>query len=489
MDEKIELKIYDWNRVSSNKSLGSYVLDPSKVNINTYTDQWVQVDKQGELRIAFHFTPATLDTPKKFNVKPEPFRMTLERTEFWPGDIVRGVLVWNVSKPVKIHHLRLIAEGSTRASYSTGNNGGDHYVAEVCTSNTSATLLGSAEEGKSSELVVAPGEYLYPFEYTLPMNLSQTCYNLGIDGVRFGIGAFADVIGKSNLSCLVYVHIRWHPNQARPEQQLPCEDEITKEREVKAEVTCAATAYVGEEFDLNVVIENKSKKVVTHYIIDLEQRWFTCARSNWGSGSRSISDFEVKCSWTFNRPLDVGRTYGERVRIGALPDVPLSLHSTKSPLLQNAYRFNIRVFTSADSTIKTYGKTSAPILLGNRYIHSYIAPVPQSPASENAGKFLCAPAPCDCSFWVVPGRNETDIAWNGARQMPRIATLAGQYVPPNQTSDRNKVFLSTENSYARPHVADWNPGSVPRWISGNTGLQASEGVAPANDAILAAFYQ
>lgn len=433
--------------------------------------------------------PADLDTPKKFNVKVDPIRVVLEKLEFWPGDIVRGVLVWNVSKPTKVHHLRLVFEASTSASYCKGNQESEYYVAETVIAHTSALLLGSTVEGKKEEIVVAPGEYLYPFEYCLPINLPQTDYTGGSNAVRIGIGAFADVVGKSNQSCLVNFHVRWHPNQVRPESQLFCEDPITKERDVKADITCPATAFINESFGpVSVTIENKSKKAITHFVLDLESRQFLCARSNWGNYSRDVGEWAIRQSWSYSAAVDVGATYGIKVPISSIPNVDTSLHSSRSPLLQNAYRFNIRVFTSPDSTLKCYGNTTAPVLVGCRYHSSFIGNAPTKPASEHVGLFHLAPAPRDCAFWVIPGRGANDVAWHCVRTMTSIPSLPGNYVPPNQISESSKVFLSTEESTARTDPKDWSLGSIPQWMM-IRGVKGREGVTPANETILAAYYQ
>ena len=501
-DSKIELKLYDWNRFSSSKSLGTATISLAEVAVNTTVDQWWSVGAQGELRVIIHVLPALLAVPAKINMKIDSLRLVLERTCYWPGEVVRGVVVFGVRKPTKIHSLRLLFEGITRTSFIKGADKNAPYIAAMPIINTTALLAGTAlEKGETFEM--APGGYLYPFEYCLPLNISHTYDydSAGSDYLRYRFAAHADIAGKSNKTCFAGIYVRWHPSQTRPEPTLPCKDPITKTTDVRADITGPATAFSGENYTAKVIINNQSNKPITALSIELQSAFWHCARSNWGTPSRLVNDYTSFHTYRWDSstlsslPIAPNASFSEEFTLTLPGNTLPSLHSTRSPLIQNGYRFLIKVFSDSNSEVKVFGNTSAPVLMGEHYSSPADA-APAQPMNGSPASFILIPPsslPPNASHWIVPGRtsDNMDVAWSSVNIIqPTPSSLPGHFTPP-QTFDLSSVFQSTEHypSTARPPIHEWSPGTVPVWISSRDGKKGEEGVEPANPQILAAFYR
>lgn len=475
----IELKLYDWNRFSSSKSLGSTVIDLSKVPQNSFRTEWWPVDKAGEVNISLQVVPAAIDVPAKFNVTLDSFRIILERSHYYPGEVVRGVLALLTHKPTKIHSINLIFEGYSYTCFSTGQSAADLYEAEASVFNTTAMLVGGS---KSDEIVLPPGEHYYPFEYCLPTNISQS-HNEDGSWLVYRFAALVDVIGKPNKTCTSPVWIRWHTSQYRPEDRLPCLQPVTKPQDVRVEMYGKAQAYSEGDYTVSIYIDNQGKKPIEKFLIDLEERYFLCARSNWGNPNRSTGDWRVRASWPFDAipglPIAPGSSYTGSVTV-RLPLVPPSLHSTRSPIIQNAYRFNIRTINEKMSVAKNFGNTTVPVLMGARY-----APGCPKPAPNKSATFVTYTAPPHCGSWTVPARFGDQYYTSGSHDFPSFNFLQGQ-TEPTQIEDRSKVFQSTESATIRTKPEHWSLGTVPKWMP--VGEQGEEGLEPGNEQASAAYY-
>jgi hypothetical protein len=75
--------------------------------------------------------------------------MQLERTTYFPGEIIRGHVLFNVGKPKKIRAVRVKFEGYSKTEFNTGDSNPDqrssvkNTYAKVVWFNPIATLAGS----------------------------------------------------------------------------------------------------------------------------------------------------------------------------------------------------------------------------------------------------------------------------------------------------------------------------------------------------------
>jgi hypothetical protein len=138
------------------------------------SDQWLPLTGQGEIHVLHMFTPKIL--PKKADpVRLPSFRLVLERSTYFPGEVVRGNVVFNVNRPREIRGVRVKFHGFSHVRWSEQHGHGKHRHTVVYESwdtyfNVIATVHGNAR-GSKDKFILEPGAYAWPFQFSLPLNM------------------------------------------------------------------------------------------------------------------------------------------------------------------------------------------------------------------------------------------------------------------------------------------------------------------------------
>ncbi|OQV13229.1 Arrestin domain-containing protein 3 [Hypsibius exemplaris] len=120
------------------------------------------------------------------------------RTVFQGGEVVRGKLVIEIEKVLKIRWIRMTIRGVARVHWTESRNTGarlggygmlytEHFQAEVEYVNKKIILLGS-ETGEARESL-AEGRHEYRFSFTLPQNSVATSFEGKYGSIRYWLKA------------------------------------------------------------------------------------------------------------------------------------------------------------------------------------------------------------------------------------------------------------------------------------------------------------
>jgi hypothetical protein len=96
------------------------------------------------------------------------FRMQVERSVYYAGEVVRGHVVFNVGKPRKIRAVRVKFEGVSKTEYNVGDSNPQNASsmknahAKIIWYNPTATLHGNPR-GNNSQFSINSGAYVWPY--------------------------------------------------------------------------------------------------------------------------------------------------------------------------------------------------------------------------------------------------------------------------------------------------------------------------------------
>jgi len=137
----------------------------------------------GMVHLLIQFNPM-LQLPKMVFKRLPKFRMQLDRSTYFAGEVIRGFVVYNTYKPIDIRAVRLRVDGYSNTEWTenrTEQRGDEtvnyyyHYHTRITFFNTVATLYGN-HKGSNKKFTLEPGSYFFPFEYALPLGLPPS-YN------------------------------------------------------------------------------------------------------------------------------------------------------------------------------------------------------------------------------------------------------------------------------------------------------------------------
>ncbi|XP_055354041.1 arrestin domain-containing protein 3-like [Paramacrobiotus metropolitanus] len=121
-----------------------------------------------------------------------------DRSVFQRGETVRGKLIIEVEKLLKIRYIRILIRGVARVHWTESRNNGarlggygmlytEHFTAEVEYVNKKLLLLGS-ENGESRE-TLAEGRHEYRFTFALPNSAIATSFEGKYGSIRYWLKA------------------------------------------------------------------------------------------------------------------------------------------------------------------------------------------------------------------------------------------------------------------------------------------------------------
>jgi hypothetical protein len=482
----IEIRVYDWNRFASNKILGQTQLKVSDMVArgNVVEDEWLKLDTKGQIRVISHLTPIQPGTVIKghYNTRLSQLRVHLEADVYYPGQVVRGCVVYGLLKKKKLHSLRVALDGRAFTHWSTGSKHKTHYYGTVVYFNIIAALMGQLD--KTDVIELEPGAYIFPFEYVLPMDLPPSFNDRSwANHIRYTVSAHADVAGKANKSAQTFIRLLPDPKSVRPEETLvltkKLNDTLLTKQLVDLAISGHSTAYIGENYSVEVEIENKGEKAIEAVNVVLKQNSWYCARvSGVGRWVRTYGSWVQVGGWEFKNlaglPVQPGHSWQGTITFPVPPNLNTSLHSSDSPIIQTAYRVGVKLTTAGNIFTKCKGSSKFLVLMASRNLQfEYMTPPPEPQGPLN--ELISAPAPPGIYGQLVPGLwNGNRIPDCGAGRLGPIAALPGA-LKPIQAILKQGSGLVTD--------ADWTHGKTPAWVKPDAeGLSPSEGPADFNAA-------
>ena len=486
-------------RIFSNVSLGTATLDPAAIAPNSAVDLWLPITGQGELHIFAQSTPLTARNPAK-GTRLSTFRMILERTVFFPGEVVRGALVFNVGMPLKIRGVRVKFEGFTKTSWSE-TRGTDQqrrtvwYHSHIVYFNPVATLYGNPK-GMRGDMVIPSGGYFWPFEFVLPSNLAPS-YQHSYGQNSYFVKGYVDIPMGFDRTVTEPLTMTVQYGTLQPTLYTKTSGKakaiFASDQHISVSVTTAPVAYMGQPFEVTLTIVNQGTKAVREVLITLQMKAFFTASSVEGRETKTIGAeiLSHKVAGIAGFPVPPGQTWSGKIRVQIPNKIAPSIPASCSPLIQIFHTLKTRVNTEGNFFTKASNEKKFPILIGEVYP---FAPqiVVQSP-SVQPGMIVIAQPPPDVYKYLAPAPMAGDVYNPVGHVVPHDVFAAQGVVQCEQYVETvpNSVNYDPSQSYGPTGYSFGASGNVaqqgylppptaspgPQYAQQPTGMVAQQGYA------------
>jgi hypothetical protein len=409
----ITLHVWDYVRIFSNVTLGTATLDPSTIAPNTAVDIWLPVtglNGQGEVHIFAQSTPLTARNPAK-GTRLSTFRMILERKVYFPNEVVRGAMVFNVGMPLKIRGVRVKFEGYTKTSWSE-TRGTDKnrrtvwYHSHVVYFNPTATLYGNPR-GVRGDMIIPSGGYFWPFEFVLPANCAPS-YTHTYGSNSYFIKGYVDIPMGFDRTVTEPLTMTVQYGTLQPvlftKTSGKAKAIFAADQNITVSATAGPVAYMGEGFDVTLTIVNQGTKAVREVLVSLHMKAFFTATSIEGRDTRKVRAeiMSHKVAGVAGFPIPPGQTWSGKIRIQIPTKIAPSIPANCSPLIQIYHTIKTRVNTEGNFFTKASNEKKFPVLVGETYpfLPQVIA---APPPTQQSGVIVVAQPPPDVYRYLAPG--------------------------------------------------------------------------------------
>ena len=453
------------------------------LEVGTFYDEWRSLDTQGECRVIIHLVPLGIAKPDSLGKRLPSARLQLESTMYYPGQTVRGCFVFGTQKLRTYHSIRIMIEGFSRTHWSTGSGKNRrHYYGAAMLLNCTAAMAGSPVD-KKDNFELGPSVNLYPFEYVLPLNLPHTyepALPFGImdaaNVVSYRVVGFADVASKANKVAIQSFRLLAHPSHVRLDYSHLDMAPVHKTANMQLEISGASTAWAGEQYQLNVKVENRSDKPIEYLQVRLKTAMWRSAKTTFGwirPASAWVPVEKWNCSNLPGLPIAPGQSWSGVVQVTIPAGLLPSLHSSQSPILQNGYRIGVKLATAGNIFTKSAGSKRFMLIMSDHYraFEHLVAPVePEGPL----GRLTSAPAPPDFNSKLIPAvcTDSKHVVCAG-QKLGSISALPGAFYPVQAIVPF--IFQCRLGKQHYPTVKEWEQGKPPVWLrKGTEGLDPAE---------------
>lgn len=451
------LHVWDYVRILSNVSLGTARLFPAGLVPGEMKEMVLPVSDGGELRVLAQITPIEGVIRNVTNMKLPRLRIVLERLEYQAGDTVRGAVIANFAEPTKVVGIRMRASCETIVSWTEGSgNDSTTYAGHQRYYNHRATMFGHPKGTK--EFVMADGSHYYPFEFIIPPWCPPSYNGALYATTTHMIKAYVavprglDWIAMEQLQVAANYSFTPKPGsllQARQVKQAAAKSSLwANNQNIAITVTGAPAAYLGDTYEAEVVVENRSLKAVTEVSVLLGTQAVFCDMvvSRYRTSFGMLPTTEVKdldgakikvaprATKSFKTIIQIPLLTAKRgdpgnmtLPAGIGPTIPGQL----SPMLQIYHLLCIGASTEGSVFTKTTSAAAVPLFLGQR------------PDSNRPAPSLCVAPPTTYSLPI------------------RFAQTPSDYIkylsPTPRTEERNRNWyigptLSPEAFAALPNL-------------------------------------
>lgn len=399
-----------------NVSLGIATLEPARITPNVGLDMWLPLDTQGEIHIFVTATQLAFSPPKVKQVRLGSFRINVERVVYFPGEAVRGAVIYNVGKPRKIRGVRVRFSGSTQTHWSEqrrdreGRTVTIYFGAHYKYFDPVATLYGNPR-GQKKDFKIPSGGYYWPFEFALPFNLAPTFHHR-IGNNSYFVKGYVDipmaidktVTQKLTMTCQYsQIHPTLNVKYSKKAKAL-----LASNQNISVELAAAEIAFMGEGFPINVTIVNQGSKEVKELVFKLKSKYYFTGKNTYeGWKTRKVKNVvtQHKVAGIVGFPIPPGQTWSGQVAVpvpGAIaPSVPEQL----SPIVQVNYAFQVVMNTAGNVLTKASNKKKLAVLLGERLPFQpvfYAPPPTEINFAQPPPQIVVAQAPQNVYEYLAP---------------------------------------------------------------------------------------
>lgn len=336
--------------------------------------------------------------------------MILERTTYYPGEMIRGAMIYNVGMPRKIRGVRVRFNGETKTHWTESRRNGNNTYTVVFSAHyvffdPIATLYGNPR-GKKDDFKIQSGGYYWPFEFVLPMTLAPSFqHNLGRNS--YYVKGYVDIPMSPDKTVIQDLNMTVQYGTLHPVLNMRFSKKakalLASNQNISVGLRAPEVAYMGEGFPIDVDIENQGTKEVKEVIIELKVKyWFTAHHYGEGWKSRKVKHniLKQKVSGVAGFPVPPGARWTGQIQVQIPTGIAPSVPEATSPIVQVIYHFKATMNTTGNVFTKASNDKKLPVLIGQRYpfapqIVAAPPPVPQisiAQAPQNVYQYL-APAP------------------------------------------------------------------------------------------------
>lgn len=213
----MRFQLWDSHRIFSDKLLGHIQFDMRPLSDYLLYDIWLPLigpneadpTRRSEIHIMAQFSPMKIH--KIINVRLPPFRLQLQKSQYYPGEIVRGFLILNVGKPLSASQVLVRLHGYEETHW-TENHTESYTDSQGRTQTRTVTkhygqtwpllndkrLCWHRSLNPTQEPLLMSGSYVWPFEFMLPPRLPPSFksnngwveYNISAEVDRPGVFTF-----------------------------------------------------------------------------------------------------------------------------------------------------------------------------------------------------------------------------------------------------------------------------------------------------------
>ncbi|MDP2439764.1 MAG: hypothetical protein Q8P67_28775 [archaeon] len=328
------------------------------------------------LRCFVHFTPMAI--PKPFSSRLPDFRIQIDTTRFFPGQVVSGLLILNVGAPytAKTVHVTLVGVEETHwtTTHSQTYTDSEGRMQTRTVTEHHGRVLSLIHERKyfwighthsSEHPIIQSGSYVWPFEFTLPPALPPS-FKCAVGSITYGLRAtvtrpllaFNKQIRRDIKILAPYTSANPLPTTYGYVDKLPfrsADQVVYLEARLSHDVV-----IIGEHTLLHLTVQNNTSKAVKYASVQLVGHIH--ATDNVSSVSSTATT--VLATLTAGFPVGPGETRHFETPLfidkKAHPTLPADL----SPLIQVNHTVEIECDISGFLTGKA--RASVPVIVSHR---------------------------------------------------------------------------------------------------------------------------
>lgn len=360
--------------------IGYCKLKFNKLPDNTAIDMKLPLNNSKiQLHIVAKFTPYIYN--KKYSHKLKSIRINLERNFYFPGETVRGHVIINTNKPYEIENI-ILEFISQSYVYFIETYGETVYVDQSSYhySDRQVILYRTDPNSPSTYTILKAGTYIYPFEYVLNVNLPPSYTHEYYGLIIHYFSCYASTKSKSSElinRVPIYIVKPYDPPKILYQRSYS----ISSKHNINLSITKPDIIFTGEDTELNVKIENNSKKAIEKVIIKIVKVALFGARL--GGYRTSKSDIMITSENIKNSlPLKPGSKIDDTIKFTLNEYEPQSLTGKDCPNINVCYHIKVTAITEGSVFTRVYEDLITPITVVKRHADlRRIIPYPVEPES------------------------------------------------------------------------------------------------------------
>jgi len=333
--------------------------------------------------------------------------MQLERNCYFPGEIIKGIVIFNVYKHKNIRGIRIRFDGYSKNEWSEQHTEGFgdnrrvvtyHYMTKITYFNPIATLYGN-ERGSNKKFQIEVGQYAFPFQFVIPMGIPPT-YNGQYGKNYYEVRAYVDIPGAPDLKVheeinmfVQYNSLSWTPNVAYSKKAR----NFTGKLPIRVVTTTTDIIYIGQRKPIHVQVFNESHKDIKELEVRLDAKTTFFAELNgvygstfntglWGYrryahlSKRHTKEVILKTKLQgLGFPIPSGGMWEGDILLDVPDDIYPSLPKEISPITHRKHRLVVKAITEGNIFTKAESKTGVQILVGKMHPYNERFNAPSEP--------------------------------------------------------------------------------------------------------------